>query len=207
MLSKSFTASVFLLALASFVSAQCAITPAFGVSGSPGAGDVQQPSDGAPCGSIPISQNIDSSATIQADQSGEFRPSILNFASGAQGSRSITTVKVDPSGTGQSQNFVSAQMINNGEDAPSTDGTQQLVVKLPDGIKCAGGSGQDRCLAMFVTSAGYGNCVVVTQTNNNAKRSAPEDKEKPKPVDLTTPPKKDKKKGGKKMPETRGDRW
>jgi len=56
-----------------------------------------------------------------------------------------------------------------------------LTVKLPDGIKCAGGSDKNRCLASFVTTEGYGNCVVVTQAGSNVKRSAPEDEKKPKP--------------------------
>ena len=80
MLSKSFTASIFLLALTSFVNADCVITPALGVSGNPGASNVQQPSEAAPCGSIPIAQNLDSSSAIQADGNGQFTPSITNFA-------------------------------------------------------------------------------------------------------------------------------
>jgi len=59
-----------------------------------------------------------------------------------------------------------------------------LTVKLPDGIKCAGGSGKNCCLASFVTTEGNGNCVVVTQAGSNVtnvKRSAPEDENKPKP--------------------------
>ena len=80
MFSKSFTASLFLLALTSFVNADCVITPALGVSGNPGTGNVQQPSSAAPCGNIPISKNIDSSTPIQADGNGQFKPSITNFA-------------------------------------------------------------------------------------------------------------------------------
>jgi hypothetical protein len=80
MLSKSFVASVFLLALTSSVNANCVITPALGVSGDPAAGNVQHPSSAAPCGDIPIGSNLDSSSTIQADTNGQFTPSITNFA-------------------------------------------------------------------------------------------------------------------------------
>ena len=79
MFSKSFTASILLLALTSSVTADCVIAPALGVSGTPGASNVQHPSDSAPCGSIPIGSNIDSASTIQADGSGQFKPSIMNF--------------------------------------------------------------------------------------------------------------------------------
>jgi hypothetical protein len=80
MFSKSFTASIFLLALTSFVNADCVISPALGVSGNPSASNVEQPTYAAPCGSIPISQNLDSSNAIQADSNGKFAPSIVNFA-------------------------------------------------------------------------------------------------------------------------------
>ena len=79
MISKSFVASIFLLALTSSVNANAVVTPPLSVQGTPGASDVQQPSDGKPCGNIPISQNIDSSQTVQANSNGEFNPSIINF--------------------------------------------------------------------------------------------------------------------------------
>ena len=79
---KSFTASLFLLALTSSVNAQeegCAISPAMGVSGTPGAGDIQQPSDDAPCGNVNITQNLDTSEAVQADSNGQFKVSIIGF--------------------------------------------------------------------------------------------------------------------------------
>jgi len=79
MLSKSFAASLFLLGLTSSVTADGVVTPALGVSGNPATSNVQHPSDSAPCGTIPISQNIDSSTPIQADGNGQFKPSITNF--------------------------------------------------------------------------------------------------------------------------------
>jgi hypothetical protein len=79
MLSKSFTASVFLLALTSSVTAQCIITPALGVTGTPKASDVQHPSDSGPCGNVSISQNLESSTPVVADSSGKFHVTIQNF--------------------------------------------------------------------------------------------------------------------------------
>jgi hypothetical protein len=83
MLFKSFTASLFLLALTSSVNAQeeegCAISPAMGVSGTPGASDIQQPSDDAPCGNVNITQNLDTSEAVQADSNGQFKVSVIGF--------------------------------------------------------------------------------------------------------------------------------
>ena len=55
--SKPFITASIVLALTSSVTADCVITPALGVSGTPGASNVQYPSDSAPCGSIPIGSN------------------------------------------------------------------------------------------------------------------------------------------------------
>jgi hypothetical protein len=79
MLSKSFTASALLLALTSSVTAQCIITPALGITGTPKASDVQHPSDSGPCGSMSISQYIDSSTPVQAEASGQFKVTIQGF--------------------------------------------------------------------------------------------------------------------------------
>ena len=82
MLFKSFTASIVFLALTSSVNADqngCVVSPALGVSGTPGTGDVQQPSSGAPCGNKPISQNIDASNAVQADANDQFKVTVINF--------------------------------------------------------------------------------------------------------------------------------
>ena len=85
MLFKSFTASVLLFALTSSVNAQdstsqsgCVITPALG-NPNPGAGDVQRPSNSAPCGDIPISSNLDSSTAVPMDSTGQFSVKITGF--------------------------------------------------------------------------------------------------------------------------------
>ncbi len=80
MLFKSFTASIFLLALTSSVNAQgIVVTPPMGVSGDPASGDVQHPSNSAPCGDKPIAQNIDTSNTVQAGTDGTFNVHVTNF--------------------------------------------------------------------------------------------------------------------------------
>ncbi|KAH9984012.1 hypothetical protein BJV77DRAFT_1039740 [Russula vinacea] len=48
------------------------MNPALGVSGTPSAQDVQNPTDAKPCGDINIAQNLETSTPIQADQDGKF---------------------------------------------------------------------------------------------------------------------------------------
>ena len=79
MLSKSFTALIFLFALTSAVNAECVITPGIGLPTDPGANDAQQPSSSKPCGDISISQNLGSATTVSADASGNFEVSATNF--------------------------------------------------------------------------------------------------------------------------------
>ena len=56
--------------------------------------------------------------------------------------------------------------------APKDDSPQQLTVELPAGTNCAGGTGKDLCLASFTTTAGFGNCVVVSQGSGAAKQAS-----------------------------------
>jgi hypothetical protein len=46
---------------------------------------------------------------------------------------------------------------------PTSAATEQLLVQLPAGTKCSGGANKDLCLASFETTAGFGNCVAVSQ--------------------------------------------
>jgi len=161
MFSKSFIAPIILLALTSSVNAHAAVSPALAVNGAPVRNDVQRPSSAEPCGNVNIAQNLDSSTPVQALANGTFSPSITDFNAGADGSRSIKTVQVDASGTGK--NFVPATMVVNGDANPTSVGTQQLSVQLPSGTKCTGGASKNLCLASFTTTAGFGNCVVVSQ--------------------------------------------
>jgi hypothetical protein len=62
MLSKSFAAFIFLLALTFFFNAEAIIIPALGASGTKEVSDVIRL----------IAQNLDTSETVQADSSGKF---------------------------------------------------------------------------------------------------------------------------------------
>ncbi|KAH9050871.1 hypothetical protein EDB83DRAFT_1345478 [Lactarius deliciosus] len=161
MVSKSFIAYAFLLCYTTSVNAHALISPALGVKGNGVRNDAQRPSTNKPCGNVDITQSIDTSTTVALAADGTFSPSITDFNAGGDGSRSIKTVQVDASGTGQ--NFVAAKMIVNGDANPSTTSTQQLKVQLPSGTTCTGGAGKNLCLASFVTTGGFGNCVVVSQ--------------------------------------------
>ena len=56
---------------------------------------------------------------------------------------------------------------------------------MPAGTKCTGGTSKNLCLASFVTTAGFGNCVAVSQgSNNDAAPPTSGNSEK----DATTPP-------------------
>lgn len=171
MVSKSFIAYAFLLCFATSVSAHAAIAPALGVKGDPTRGDVQRPSTGKPCGNVDIAQTLDTSTPVTAAADGTFSPSITDFNPGSDGSRSIKTVQVDASGTGK--NFVAATMVVNGNANPSSVSTEQLKVQLPAGTKCTGGTAKNLCLATFTTTAGFGNCVVVSQGANAQAASPP----------------------------------
>ncbi|KAH9994221.1 hypothetical protein BJV77DRAFT_1101383 [Russula vinacea] len=167
MFSKSFIAPIFLLALASSVNAHAAIAPALGVKGNPARSDVQRPSQAKPCGNINITQILDNSTAVNVNAKGIFTANITGFDSGADGSRSIKTVQVDASGNGT--HFVPAQILTNGDPNPAAVGTQELRVQIPADTKCTGGTSKSLCLASFTTTAGFGNCVVVSQGAGAAK--------------------------------------
>ena len=79
MLSKSFIASILLLASISSVNAHAGVSPALGVKGQITRNDVQRPSANTPCGKANIAQTLDGSTPVQADETGNFSPSITNF--------------------------------------------------------------------------------------------------------------------------------
>jgi hypothetical protein len=85
MLSKSFAASIFLLALTSSVNAQastggsgCVFAPAL-ANANPVASDVQHPSSSAPCGDVNIAQNIDSSTPVSVNSKMQFNVQATSF--------------------------------------------------------------------------------------------------------------------------------
>lgn len=53
-------------------------------------------------------------------------------------------------------------------------GRQTITVQLPIDIQCRGGRGANLCIASFITTSGYGNCVVFTlidvHTDDERKR-------------------------------------
>ena len=55
---------------------------------------------------------------------------------------------------------------------PTSDATEPLTVQLPANTKCTGGTSKNLCLASFTTTAGFGNCVVVSQGSGPANGSS-----------------------------------
>ncbi|KAI0701397.1 hypothetical protein BC835DRAFT_246703 [Cytidiella melzeri] len=181
MLSKLFVASAFLLGLTAQVSAHALITPALGVTGAGARSDVQRPSTSTPCGTVNIAQTINTSQAAQLSAQGTVAATITNFnawvlrgcfrcalslslvfySSGVDGSRDITNVQVDPTGTGKS--FVAATMVVNGIQNPTDVTSQPLTVQLPANTQCIGGTGKNTCLLSFTTAGGFGNCIAVQQ--------------------------------------------
>ncbi|THH13355.1 hypothetical protein EW146_g6853 [Bondarzewia mesenterica] len=159
MFSKIFL-SLLVLVFASQVHAHAAIAPALGVSGTPVRNDAQRPSTASPCGNVNIASTIDSSTAVPAAADGTFAATITNFNAGQDGSRQVTA-QVDATGTGKT--FAAAEVLTNGDLAPTSTGSQQLSVQLPSGAKCTGGKAGNLCLASFTTAGGFGNCVVVSQ--------------------------------------------
>jgi len=160
MFSKIFTSSVLILGLLSQFNAHAGVSPALGVAGTLARNDVKRPNAANPCGAgVNIAATLDSSTAVAAT-GGALSFTATNFNGGADGSRKVTA-KVDATGTGKS--FVAMTVTTNGDAAPATTGSQPIVASLPAGTKCTGGASKDKCLVQFVTSAGFGNCAVVSQ--------------------------------------------
>lgn len=143
------------------VNAHAAIVPELGVSGTPVRGDVQRPSKAKPCGNTNVASTLDSSTPVTAGANGQFTVTVTNFNAGKDGSRQVTAT-VDPTGAGTS--FPGTVGISqNGDLAPTSVGSQQVVASLPAGTTCSGGTAGNLCLVSFTTAGGFGNCVVVQQ--------------------------------------------
>jgi len=161
MFSKIWSTSALVLALCLQAHAHAAVSPVLGVSGTPIRGDVKRPSAANPCGAgVDIASEIDSSTAVAANAAGVVNAVATNFNGGADGSRQVTA-KVDA--TGKGTNFVAMTVTTNGDAAPASVGSQPIVASLPAGTKCTGGATGNKCLVQFITSAGFGNCVVVSQ--------------------------------------------
>jgi len=156
-----FVSVLFLFTLLPASYAHAGVAPQLGV-GTPKRSDVKRPGK-QPCGDgVNIASTFDKSTAVPASSNGEVKVTVLNFNPGADGSRQVRA-QVDPSGTGK--NFVKMTIIGaNGDPAPKDNkGSQDVVAKLPTGTKCTGGSTKNKCLVQFVTTSGFGNCVVVSQ--------------------------------------------
>ncbi|KAI0049220.1 hypothetical protein FA95DRAFT_1571387 [Auriscalpium vulgare] len=161
MLRSTLFTSVLALALAASVNAHAGFEPFLGVAGTPARSDVQRPSTASPCGTINIANTLDTSTAAAASAAGAVALTAIDFNAGADGSRSIKTAQVDPTGTGKS--FVAATVTTNGNAAPATVGTDAVTVQLPAGTKCTGGKAGNLCLLSLTSTAGFGNCVAVSQ--------------------------------------------
>ncbi|KAJ7607941.1 hypothetical protein FB45DRAFT_707033, partial [Roridomyces roridus] len=168
MFSKSILASVFLLAsMAMQAHAHAMPSPALGVVGrAVTRNDVQRPSTQSPCGSIAIASNLDKSTAVPVMEDGSVVLNVTNFNPGADGSRKVS-VLVDPTGTGQK--FVAANVTTNGDPAPKTDGSDQVKISLPAGMKCTGGKTGTLCLLSVKSTAGFGACSVVSQASTTSE--------------------------------------
>ncbi|KAF8155571.1 hypothetical protein B0H34DRAFT_675744 [Crassisporium funariophilum] len=161
MFSKIWSTSALVLALCLQAHAHAAVSPVLGVSGTPVRGNVERPSTANPCGSgVNIASELDSSTAVAASAAGVVNAVAINFNGGADGSRKVTA-KVDA--TGKGTNFVAMTVTTNGDAAPASVGSQPIVASLPAGTKCTGGANGNLCLVQFTTSAGFGNCVAVSQ--------------------------------------------
>ncbi|KAJ7224936.1 hypothetical protein B0H12DRAFT_1193437 [Mycena haematopus] len=150
-----------LLLLVTHASAHAMPSPALGVAGLPVRNDVQRPSTAQPCGSVPIAANLNNSTAVPVEADGmTVMLNVTNFNAGADGSRSVS-VLVDSTATGK--NFTKATMTKNGNANPTSDGTDQVKLTLPAGMKCTGGTEGNLCLLSVKTTAGFGACSVVQQ--------------------------------------------
>ncbi|CAL1699713.1 unnamed protein product [Somion occarium] len=171
MFPKIFFALALVPGLTFQVSGQALVAPPIGVAGTTAQGDVQEPSDNAPCGAgVDIAQTLAASTPIVAAADGSFTATVTNFNSGADGSRQVTAA-VDPTATGQT--FQAATVTTNGDAAPNNVGSQQITVQLPTGTTCTGGANGNQCLVSFKTSAGFGNCVLIQQDGAATGGGAP----------------------------------
>jgi len=162
MFSKFLASTTLVLALLSQVNAHAAIAPQLGVGASPKRSDVKRPSTANPCGAgaTVAASALDSSTAVAAGADGSVKATVTNFNAGKDGSRQVTA-KVDPTGAGK--NFVAMTVTTNGNGNPTNVGSEPIVAQLPAGTKCTGGTSGNLCLVQFTTTAGFGDCVVVSQ--------------------------------------------
>jgi len=167
MFSKILASSVLVLALCHQVTSHAIVTPSLGVVGTAVRADVQRPSSARPCGAAvtDISTAIDSAMTVVVNANGSFSVNGTSFNGGTDGSLQFKA-QVDSSGNGT--NFVSMPINVNGNNSPPGAESTVIVASIPPGTKCTGGKTGNLCLAQFISGAGFGNCVAVSQGTADA---------------------------------------
>ncbi|KAF8603193.1 hypothetical protein BDV93DRAFT_544880 [Ceratobasidium sp. AG-I] len=135
------------------------VAPVLGVSGPGTITDVQKPTPDRLCGKTPFTA-IDTSKTAPL-RDDKFTVIATSFSAGPDGSTQFTA-QVDTTGKGTS--FQPARVSQNGNPNPGSTGNTQITVQVPAGTTCTGGKTRNLCLVSFRSSAGFGNCVVVSSS-------------------------------------------
>jgi len=161
MFAKIWASSLLVLALCLQVTAHASVSPLLGVQGDATRADVKRPTGANPCGAgVNIVSEFASSTAVTADASGSVQLNATCYNGGTDGSL-LFKAQVDPTGTGK--HFVPMDIITNGPNSPPKAESVPITAQLPSGISCTGGSGK-QCLAQFISGAGFGNCVVISQS-------------------------------------------
>lgn len=162
MFAKVWASSLLVLALCLQVTAHAGVSPPLGVPGAATRADVQRPTAANPCGAgVNIVSGFGSSTAATADASGSVQLNATCYNGGTDGSL-LFKAQVDATGTGK--HFVPMDISTNGPNSPPKAESLPITVQLPSGIKCTGGSSGNQCLAQFISGAGFGNCVVISQS-------------------------------------------
>jgi len=175
MFSKVFATVSVMLAVSSQVHGHGGVQPFFGVTGTLAKSDISKLVASSPCGNVDIASSLDTSTAVPAAADGTFDVTGVTFDTGSDGSESVSA-NVDPTATGAS--FTTPVTITtNGDPAPATTSVASpIVAALPAGTTCTGGAAGNLCLVQFVTTAGFANCVAVSQgaasTASNATTAA-----------------------------------
>jgi len=148
-----------LLACSLQVNAHAAFAPALGVTGTLARSDALRAKGN--CGGANVGA-INTSTAVAAAADGSFTVTAQNFNGGADGSRKVASASVDATGAGKTFSGT-VTITKNGDGAPTSNAAEQITAQLPAGTKCTGGTSKNLCLVSLTTTAGFGNCVVVSQ--------------------------------------------
>ncbi|KAJ7660276.1 hypothetical protein DFH06DRAFT_1089592 [Mycena polygramma] len=151
------------LAISSQVHAHGGVQPFLGVTGTLAKSDISRLNAASPCGAnIDVASSLDSATAVAAAADGTFAVTGVTFDTGSDGSESV---KANVDATGAGTDFTTPVTITtNGDPAPATTSvTSPIQATLPSGTVCTGGAAKNLCVVQFVTSAGFANCVAVSQ--------------------------------------------